>query len=77
VWWQSQALPDYIGELRRTDTIFWFADDRDQARTNEWLDYGDFPYYFRVIGTRLRLASRKHLDRDPTLAGAIEPMRRS
>jgi hypothetical protein len=74
VWWQSQAAPDYIGELRRTDTIFWFEDDRDQSRTNEWLDYGNFPYYFRVIGTRLRLASRKHLDRIPALAGAIEPM---
>jgi hypothetical protein len=75
VWWQSQAAPDYIGELRRTDTIFWFDDDRDQSRTNEWLDYGDYPYYFRVIGTRLRLASRKHLDRTPALAGAIEPMK--
>jgi len=73
VWWKSQAAPDFIGELRRTDTIFWFDDDRDQTKTNEWLDYGNYPYYFRVIGTRLRLASRKHLDRVPALAGAIEP----
>jgi len=74
VWWQSQALSDYIGELSRTDTIFWFDGDRDQSLTDEWLDYGDYPYYFRVIGTRLRLASRKHLDQVPALAGAIEPI---
>ncbi len=73
VWWKSQAAPDFIGELRLTDTIFWFDDDRDQTQTDEWLDYGNYPYYFRVIGTRLRLASRKHLDRVPALAGAIEP----
>lgn len=74
VWWKSQVVPDQIGEVRRTDTIFWFDDDRDQSRTDEWLDYGNFPYFYRVIGTRLRLASRKHLDQLPALAGALEPM---
>jgi hypothetical protein len=74
VWWKSQVAPEFIGELRRTDTIFWFDDDRDQSRTNTWLDYGNFPYYFRVVGTRLRFASRKHLDQMPAFAGALEPM---
>ena len=76
VWWKSQVIPEQIGEVRQTDTIFWFDDDRDQSRTDEWLDYGRFNYFYRVVGTRLRLASRKHLDQIPALAGALEPMDR-
>ena len=74
MWSKSQVAPKFIGEVRRTDTIFWFDDDRDQSRTNTWLDYGNFPYYFRVVGTRLRFASRKHLDQMSAFAGALEPM---
>jgi hypothetical protein len=74
VWWKSQVAPKFIGEVRRTDTIFWFDDDHDQSRTNTWLDYGNFPYYLRVFGTRLRFASRKHLDQMSAFAGALEPM---
>jgi hypothetical protein len=74
VWWQSQVVPEKIGEVRRTDTIFWFDEDRDQSRTDEWLDYGRFNYFYRVIGTRLRLASRKHLDQLPAFAGVLEPI---
>jgi hypothetical protein len=73
-WDTSQLLAGRESEAERLDSVLWFVGDRDQPITAKWLESGQFPYSYRVIGTRLRLATRTSLDMVPTFAGAIEPI---
>jgi hypothetical protein len=71
-WDKSQLLPGLEDEAPRLDNILWFSGDRDQSTTQKWLERGQFQFFYRVIGTRLRLASRGPLHEVPTFAGALE-----
>lgn len=58
-------------------SLAWFEGDRDQAITDKFLAEGDFPYRYRFIGTKLRLATRLTPMQLPALNGLIEPMPRT
>jgi hypothetical protein len=53
-------------------SLVWFAGDRDQSITDTYLELGRFPYRYRVIGTKLRIASRRPPEQLPAFAGLIE-----
>lgn len=53
-------------------SLVWFDGDRDQPLTDKFLERGRFPYRYRVIGTKLRIASRQPPDQLPAFAGLIE-----
>jgi hypothetical protein len=57
-------------------SLIWFAGDRDQSLTDQYLEIGRFPYRYRVIGTKLRIASRKPPEQLPAFAGLIEVTQR-
>ena len=44
--------------------------------TDQYLEMGRFPYRYRVIGTKLRIASRKPPEQLPAIAGLIEVTQR-
>ena len=73
-WDKSQLLPGLEAEAPRLDAILWFSGDRDQSTTQKWLERGQFQFFYRIIGTRLRLAARGPLHEVPTFAGALEPI---
>jgi hypothetical protein len=73
-WDISLVLAGREGDAERLDSILWFVGDRDQPIMAKWLERAQFSYFYRVIGTRLRLATRTSLDMVPTFAGAIEPI---
>jgi hypothetical protein len=73
-WTKSQLLPGLEEEAPRLDNILWFSDDRDQSTTQKWLERGQFQFFYRIIGTRLKLAARGPLHDVPTFAGALEPI---
>jgi hypothetical protein len=53
-------------------SLIWFAGDRDQSRTDTFLELGHFPYRYRIAGTKLWIASRKPPEQLPAFAGLIE-----
>jgi len=53
-------------------SLIWFAGDRDQTSTDKFLALGHFPYRYRVIGTKLRIASRMPPGQLPAFTGMIE-----
>ena len=57
-------------------SLVWFAGDRDQPLTDQYLEKGRFPYRYRVIGTKLLIASRKPPEQLPAFAGLIEVVQR-
>ena len=68
-----EGREDEAGEL---DSLAWFAGDRDQAATDKWLAAGQFPYLYRVIGTKIFIASRNAPETMPSFVGTLEVMRR-
>lgn len=72
----SQILPGKEYEAANLTSLVWFAGDRDQAFTGRFLEIGHFPYRYRVIGTKLWIASRKPPEELPTFAGLIETTER-
>jgi hypothetical protein len=73
-WDASEVRSGSEEDARHLDSILWFDGDRDQPITVKWLERGQFPFFYRVIGTRLRLATRTPLEFVPTFAGTIEPI---
>jgi hypothetical protein len=73
-WDASEVRAGSEDDARHLDSILWFDGDRDQSITVKWLERGQFPFFYRVIGTRLRLATRTPLEFVPTFAGAVEPI---
>ena len=73
-WDKSQLLPGLVDEAPQLDSILWFDGDRDQPITQKWLERGQFQFFYRVIGTRLRLAARGPLDEVPAFAVVLEPI---
>ncbi len=59
-------------QAEQLDSLLWFAGDRDEAVTEQWLSRGHIPYLYHVIGTRMSLATRLPPERLPSFAGAIE-----
>jgi hypothetical protein len=68
-----EGRKDEAGEL---DSLAWFAGDRDQAVTDKWLAAGQFPYVYRVIGTKIFIASGNAPETMPAFVGTLEVMRR-
>jgi hypothetical protein len=75
-WDKSQLLSGLEDEAPRLDSILWFNGDRDQSTTQKWLERAQFQFFYRIIGTRLRLAARGPLHEVPAFAGALEPIDR-
>jgi hypothetical protein len=73
-WDKSQLLPGLEVEAPQLDCVLWFNGDRDQPTTQKWLKRGRFQFFYRVIGTRLRLAARGPLHEVPAFAGVLEPI---
>lgn len=71
IWYRSQVLAGDEAQAERLDSLLWFAQDRDEQATRQWLKGGDFPYYYRVIGTKMHLATRLPPEKLGVFAGAI------
>jgi hypothetical protein len=72
IWFRSQPIPEAEAMAETLDSLLWFAGDRDEAETRQWLARGAFPYRYHVIGTRILLATRLPPEQLSSFAGAIE-----
>jgi hypothetical protein len=62
IWYRSGLVDPAADAPAQTDSLLWFDGDRDTTLVQQWRAAGSFPFYYKVIGTRLRLATRKSLD---------------
>ena len=72
IYYRSQVMAGAQAQAEQLDSLLWFAGDRDEAVSEQWLTSGHFPYLYHVIGTRMSLATRLPPDKLPSFAGAIE-----
>lgn len=72
LWTQSWVAAGVEADAGKLDTLLWFTGDRDQQVTEKWLQSGNFPYVYRVVGTKVAFASRKAPGELHAFAGAIE-----
>jgi hypothetical protein len=59
IWYESSAGAVRLENARKVDSLLWFEGDRDQNIIDDWLANGEFPYRYRIMGTKIRLATRR------------------
>jgi hypothetical protein len=65
----SDGLED---EAPLLDSLVWFDGDRDQPVIDKWRAKARMPWLYRVIGTRILIASRNSPDQMPAFAGTLD-----
>jgi hypothetical protein len=73
IWHQSSVASVRVGDARNADSLLWFDGDRDSDVVKDWLTEGRFPYRYRVIGTKISLATRRPLETFRKLGPVLAP----
>jgi hypothetical protein len=73
IWSQSSVSALGVDVSRKADSLLWFEGDFDKNIVEDWLTEGRFPYRYRVIGTKINLATRRDLETFRKLGPVLAP----